>query len=162
MEIIRISIGFFLFSTTTTSNCDPVSTASFARSPRRWDGPDKRRRWIVGSSKTIFAEFLPLVEECGSWITWGLPTSFTREFRFFALFIRKKTLVKARTRTQGPLTNMVVRLLGANAEVKASLICPLFSLPPAYTLMLTSSSSLRTIFVASRPCRFFFVIFVVF
>ena len=40
---------------------------------------------------------------------------------FSCLVARKKTLVKARTRTQRPATTTVVCLLGANAEVKASL-----------------------------------------
>ena len=40
---------------------------------------------------------------------------------FPRLVARKKTLVKARTRSQRPITTGVVRLLGANAEVKASL-----------------------------------------
>ena len=43
---------------------------------------------------------------------------------------RKKTLVKARTREQRPSTTAVVRLLGANAEVKASLMCPPYCFPP--------------------------------
>jgi len=55
-----------------------------------------------------------------------LPVSFIPLFFFSSLVARKKTLVKARTRAQRPPATVVARLLGANAEVKASLMHPLF------------------------------------
>ena len=50
---------------------------------------------------------------------------------------RKKTLVKARTRTQRPVTVVALGLLGANAEVKASLMRP----PPLFLLRFPHGAS---------------------
>jgi len=64
-RIIRIFGDFFLFllnlyDVKLRSRLNRGFLACFAQG---WDGPDKRRRWIAGSSKTIFAELLPTVEE---------------------------------------------------------------------------------------------------
>ena len=48
-----------LYDVKLRSRLNRVSLACFVQG---WDGPDKRRRWIAGSPKTIFAEPLPLVE----------------------------------------------------------------------------------------------------
>lgn len=63
-RIIRISGDFLLsfsnlYDVKLRSRLNRVSLACFVQG---WDGPDKRRRWIAGSPKTIFAELLPLVE----------------------------------------------------------------------------------------------------
>ena len=63
VRVVRLSAHFSLLKPSRRQIAIPSEPRLFVCFARGWDGPDKRRRWIAGSSKTIFAELFPLVEE---------------------------------------------------------------------------------------------------